>query len=152
MRVCILCKTGKPETAFEWTDRRSRRRTECRKCRRARPCAKLAKLRSRLKQEFGLTLDQYEQLLRKQNGLCAICHQACKTGRRLAVDHDHNTGEVRGLLCGNCNRGLGMFNDNVVWLNRAIAYVSVLKAGADSVTLDTHYQARIEQNRLPQQI
>lgn len=63
-----------------------------------------------------------------QNGLCAICNKPetafMKTKTMfLAVDHDHATGEVRGLLCTNCNNGLGRFNDNIELLQKAIQYI-----------------------------
>ena len=58
-----------------------------------------------LKQRYGITLEQYEQLLVKQEGVCSICHRVPRT-KPLAVDHDHKTGTVRGLLCLWCNRAL----------------------------------------------
>lgn len=61
----------------------------------------------RLKARYGITLEDYEALLVKQNGVCAICEEECKTGERLSVDHDHETGAVRGLLCRACNFRLG---------------------------------------------
>jgi hypothetical protein len=75
------------------------------------------------KRHFGITLKDYEDMLFKQNGVCAICLKECKTGQRLAVDHCHTTGKVRGLLCMECNRGLGAFKDNVVVLTTAIKYL-----------------------------
>lgn len=61
-----------------------------------------------LKNRYGMTLEQYDELLRTQDGTCAICKQSCGTGQRLAVDHDHATGDVRGLLCKKCNRFIGV--------------------------------------------
>jgi hypothetical protein len=63
---------------------------------------------ARLMRLYGITLKQYDDLLDKQLGLCAICDRK-PGGRRLDVDHDHRTGEIRGLLCHLCNRALGMF-------------------------------------------
>src|SRR3990167_601468 len=63
-----------------------------------------------LTKKFGITIKQYEQILETQGGLCSICKQ--KSSRNLAVDHDHETGNIRGLLCVMCNAGLGMFKDN----------------------------------------
>lgn len=71
---------------------------------------------------YGITLDRYEAMVREQNNQCAIC-EIVPTGRRLAVDHDHTTGVVRGLLCANCNRGIGNFRDNADLLALAALYV-----------------------------
>lgn len=72
---------------------------------------------------FGLTLADYEALHLAQGGLCAICQQSCATGRRLAVDHDHATNVVRGLLCYACNVGLGHLRDSPDNLRAAAAYL-----------------------------
>lgn len=70
-----------------------------------------------LKSTYGITRNQYEELLEKQGGKCAICGGAGFKMRvhhwsSLVVDHDHKTGEVRGLLCHNCNRGIGLLQDS----------------------------------------
>lgn len=75
----------------------------------------------RIYQRYGLTKEEYDHLLHIQGGLCAICLQESKT--KLHVDHCHNTGKVRGLLCGNCNRALGLFKDNVLYLENAKNYL-----------------------------
>lgn len=80
-------------------------------------------LNSTYKRKYGITLEEYKAHLDRQGAVCAICRESCKSGRRLSVDHDHSTGEVRGLLCGNCNKGLGNFRDNIQYLNRAIGYL-----------------------------
>jgi len=80
-------------------------------------------LDSRLKHSYGITLAQYEEFLSKQKGVCAICKNKCSTNRRLAVDHDHRTGKVRGLLCARCNKGLGEFQDNPQLIKKAINYL-----------------------------
>lgn len=74
---------------------------------------------------YGITAEQYEMLYKAQGGRCAICRRATGAARRLAVDHDHKTGEVRGLLCKPCNRyGLGMFaRDNPEVFDRAADYL-----------------------------
>jgi len=83
-----------------------------------------------LKHEYGITLLEYEALLAKQNGVCAICQQPEKTLdrkqnklRRLAVDHCHTTDKIRGLLCFECNTGIGKFGDNPQLIERAAEYV-----------------------------
>lgn len=72
---------------------------------------------------YGISLADYEQMLVEQDGRCAICGQPPKD-RRLAVDHDHETGRVRGLLCyGHCNRAIGLLRDNPELLRRAAEYL-----------------------------
>jgi hypothetical protein len=63
----------------------------------------------RLKARFGITLEEYNLLLQEQEGVCAICKRT--EARRLAVDHCHATGQIRGLLCSGCNRLLGRIED-----------------------------------------
>ena len=74
-----------------------------------------------LRREFGLTVAQYEERLQAQNGVCAICGQ--KQEKSLAVDHSHESGALRGLLCKTCNLGLGTFNENPERLRSAAAYL-----------------------------
>ena len=62
-----------------------------------------------LKKNFGLTLEDYDNMLEYQKGMCAICGGVNKNGMRLAVDHNHDTGEIRGLLCQRCNTHLGWY-------------------------------------------
>lgn len=81
----------------------------------------------------GITGEQYKQMCKNQNNICAICgnsetaknHPLCPRGdkRRLAVDHDHETGKIRALLCDGCNKGLGCFKDDIAVLESAIVYL-----------------------------
>ena len=73
---------------------------------------------------YGITVEDYDRMYAEQNGRCAICglHQS-QQQRRLHVDHDHETGEVRGLLCMNCNSLLGHACDEVPTLLGAIQYL-----------------------------
>jgi hypothetical protein len=66
----------------------------------------------RLEKTYGLTEQQYQDLLEAQGGVCAICHKPPPGKYRLSVDHDHDTGEIRGLLCNPCNSALGRFRDD----------------------------------------
>lgn len=72
-------------------------------------------------------LEKFGELQEKQNGVCAICKQSVSgminSKSKLAVDHDHKTGKIRGLLCGSCNIGLGHFKDNIEYLTNAIVYL-----------------------------
>jgi len=76
-----------------------------------------------LKYSYGITLEDYNEMLAIQNGVCAICNQSCTTGRRLCVDHDHKTGKVRGLLCNDCNSGIGKLKDSSEILKNAANYL-----------------------------
>ena len=85
----------------------------------------LAKERNRhLKRTFGITAEDYDQMLSSQNGSCAICEVTeCASGAALAVDHCHRTGKIRGILCRDCNTSLGKFNDDRNRLRKAIKYL-----------------------------
>jgi hypothetical protein len=72
---------------------------------------------------FKLTQEDYDELVKQHNGLCAICRKSCISGKQLAVDHSHTSGEIRGLLCMNCNHGIGKFQDNPDLLRNAIKYL-----------------------------
>lgn len=84
----------------------------------------LADKAAHLKNTYGMTLFEYEYMMRRQGGKCAICRQVPKKGKFLAVDHDHYTGEVRGLLCYMCNGFLGRMDDDTVAVARAVKYLS----------------------------
>lgn len=75
-----------------------------------------------------MTPDDYYKMYEEQGGVCKICSLPETKGRgaknkRLAVDHDHKTGKVRGLLCGNCNTGIGLLKDDWKILTLAIIYL-----------------------------
>lgn len=72
---------------------------------------------------YGLTVEQYEEMLQHQNNVCAICLENCTSGKRLAVDHCHITGRVRQLLCRRCNQSIGKFNDDPILLQKAVNYL-----------------------------
>ena len=78
--------------------------------------------KANLKKNYGLTPGGYAELLALQEGVCAGCLQRQK-GKRLAVDHDHTTGHIRGLLCTDCNRGLGLLKDDAARLRRLADYL-----------------------------
>jgi hypothetical protein len=91
---------------------------ECDVCQRKR-------FKSNLKRRYGMTVEEYEVFEEKQKSLCAICKQPenARYFRRLCVDHDHETGKIRGLLCHMCNTGLGKFADDVELLRAATIYL-----------------------------
>lgn len=74
-------------------------------------------------EKYGITENNYDAIFDSQNGVCAICGSPPKGDRELVIDHNHNTGKVRGLLCVTCNAGIGMLKDNKQILKRASDYL-----------------------------
>ncbi len=83
----------------------------------------LAQRKCKLKRLYGLTLEAYGLMLAAQNGCCAICQGGQQRGQEFAVDHDHKTGAIRGLLCHNCNHMLCKAKDDPAVLRRAAEYL-----------------------------
>lgn len=107
---CQICREVKPAAAFKLNrTTRSGLQHACYNCFRD--------------QRYGLEPGEYERRMKEQQGVCAVCHKNCSRKTELAVDHDHKTGQVRGLLCQNCNAGLGMFFDDPRIIARAIKYI-----------------------------
>lgn len=80
------------------------------------------------RKRYGITVQYYEDLKVLQNNRCAICNLTPPDGQVLVVDHDHETEQLRGLLCNKCNRGLGIFGDNVAGIRRALDYLIAAEA------------------------
>lgn len=81
------------------------------------------RLNTRLKSQYGITLEEFEQMSREQDHLCAVCGKPETAYKRLSVDHCHKTKRIRGLLCHRCNKGLGFFDDDPDKLMAAIRYI-----------------------------
>ena len=75
-----------------------------------------------LRQNFGITLDEYRVKFKQQNGVCAICG-GINSDRSLAVDHNHKTGQIRGLLCSRCNPALGFLQENPDRITKILDYM-----------------------------
>lgn len=136
---CHRCLQEKSESEFGVVARRYAARERnlwCRECRNAyqrdyrkswaaqHPEKKAAQKRRALVRSYGLTPEAYEAMHASQNGKCAICRRE-EAERSLSVDHCHARGHVRGLLCGNCNRMLGLAADDPSLLRRAARYVGI---------------------------
>jgi len=80
-------------------------------------------MRCHYKKEYGITFEQKDIMVAKQNNRCRICCKSFKLPRDIHVDHSHTTKKVRGILCSNCNTGLGKFQDNITFLKAAIKYL-----------------------------
>ena len=105
-KVCKRCNFKKPVKQFhkDATGKKGRRGT-CKTC--------------RLEKTYGLSKEDYQHLYTIQNGKCAIC----KKSNPECVDHNHKTGEVRGLLCGGCNKGIGFLKDSLEVVHEAYQYL-----------------------------
>ncbi len=79
--------------------------------------------RYELDKNYGMSLDDYNEMYEDQDGRCMICDRPERENKLLAVDHCHTTGNVRGLLCQNCNLGIGLLEDNIKFLKGAIKYL-----------------------------
>jgi len=73
-----------------------------------------------LKSLYGISLEEYNKILENQGGVCAICE---KLNDKMHVDHCHETGAVRGILCMPCNTSLGIFGDNVIGIKKVLEYL-----------------------------
>ncbi len=114
LQQCRHCKLELPLSNFH-SDKRTTNlvRTVCKSCR---------YIHRRL---IHLSENQYKELLQAQNNECAICGtNADKFKSALNVDHNYKTGKIRGLLCTNCNMGLGQFKDSISNLHQALMYVA----------------------------
>lgn len=118
---CTICSEVKPNTLeFFQRDKRFQKgnrrvcKTECKVC-----VAKRMRYHH-LRRTYGISEIQVVKLHEKQNGICAICKEKPK---RLVIDHNHITSDVRELLCDGCNSGLGMFKENIEFLKSAIEYI-----------------------------
>lgn len=130
-RWCRECRDFQPVDAFHGDPARQKSSGLCKEHRRV--LCRTQGVRDSVKniglRRFGLTLEDYRQMLESQSGLCAICnrpetqkHQGGAV-KHLAVDHCHQTGRVRGLLCADCNRLLGIVEDDPIRLQSAISYL-----------------------------
>lgn len=117
-KTCRKCKLNKPISFFGRKTGGSGITSDCKSCRKAYP-SKVSGAR-RLRQ-LKITKEDLDILVEEQHGLCLICQNPIKD---FVLDHDHKSLEFRGLLCGTCNTGLGMFRDSIGILERAIRYLN----------------------------
>lgn len=132
-KTCSKCRELKPITSFT-SQGAGRFRSRCRRCTSEDTRGYYAKLKPEIRdgrkhraraKRFGLTLERYEELI-SNAGPCPICGAAEPGGHgEWHIDHNHETGKIRGILCANCNLALGHFKDNRANLERANAYLEV---------------------------
>jgi hypothetical protein len=125
VKRCPDCGEQKPLEAFPRNRNcKDGRHPYCKPCHNARTKESKQRLYGgsrhyHLRQRYGIGADEFDELVRLQGGVCAICGRADPEH----VDHSHETGEVRGVLCFNCNGGLGQFRDSIDALVAAAAYL-----------------------------
>src|SRR6185437_10342750 len=144
-RICSDCKKDKLISEYhKWCYGKDDYRGICKNCTHKRTHSyylrhketilersrddKLTLKNRRLKNRFGITYEEYQQLLKSQNEVCKICQKKESTNTRTnnkirPVDHDHKTKKVRGILCDSCNKGLGNLRDDINLLLAAIEYL-----------------------------
>lgn len=136
-KVCVKCEHVYSLSAFYFRKDSGKYRNECRHCRnkynlnlyhtnsKQKENHRKASWKHNIKKNYGITPEDYYDMLDEQEGKCKICstHIDDIDKHVLYVDHDHNTGNVRGLLCQQCNTGLGMFRDRQDLLLKAKEYL-----------------------------
>lgn len=106
------CRPCATEKSREWRKQNADRR-------------KASKTRAHAKARYGLTLEEYTAAIAHASGTCDICGlDTSKTKKGSQLDHCHRTGKIRGVLCSKCNTGLGLFDDNIEVLLKAVAYLT----------------------------
>lgn len=135
-KKCNKCHQNLPLDSFHKDSTKEDNRVlTCKSCKKQYDKTKRSSLEDRdkrrwinLMQRYGLTKEEYLSMFQEQEGCCKICsvHQL-ELKRPLVVDHCHSTMEVRGLLCDNCNNGLGKFKDSEEFLKEAINYLKKTK-------------------------
>lgn len=141
-KCCTKCKETKPLEAF-YSHKRDGTSSRCRDCTRDDRATKAPENRERVQRwreqnpekyevlkrqvhyrKYGLSTGEVDKLIEQQDGLCKICREADQQGKRLSVDHDHETGKVRGGLCTHCNWSLlGGFGENPEFYERVAKYL-----------------------------
>lgn len=134
-RLCKKCDSTKPLSEFyvarkDKLPNPSAYNYECKSCAKERVRARHLMNPNRTKHNdlmrmYGISLEEHNQMFEEQNGLCYLCNKP-GDGRwkKLCVDHDHETGKVRKLLCRSCNTALGQVGDNIELLTKMIEYLS----------------------------
>lgn len=132
-KVCTKCGRRKNVTKFSLhnTNGYIYRHKICKQCRKEwmvnwRKSHPEANRKAALKRDFNITIEDYNNLLVKQKGRCAICGKTdpgYKNRKNFCIDHDHKTGKIRGLLCNQCNHALGLIYDNITVALKMAAYL-----------------------------
>ena len=126
MKTCYKCREVRDLQNFgKYSNSVDGYKPICKKCRKIEYQRNKVYIRGKfLQKKFGISLIEYNKLLDLQNFCCAICGDGIiKNKKALAVDHDHKSGKTRGLLCMNCNLGIGKVNDSIEEILKLIDYM-----------------------------
>jgi len=110
-------------------------KTSCKKCTNTiykQPYNSIRARKNQIKYQYGMSIEDYNILLNKQNNKCAICESKFVNNNKhkyFHIDHCHKTNIIRGLLCARCNVGLGYFNDDLNILKQAVYYLETSNSG-----------------------
>lgn len=124
MKKCAKCNTLKSISEF-WKHKYTKDKIHywCKSCaKRSAPDQAKAVRKHKLKKLYKISLEDFEMMYASQLGKCLICENYVSKDK-ICIDHDHESGKTRGLLCRKCNIGLGMFNDEESLLNNAASYI-----------------------------
>ncbi len=137
MKICKTCGIEKPLDEFYKVNKKSKyHQGTCKVCTVKKQSATYCPEKGRdknLRYNYGITIDDYNKILKEQGGVCKICQTDDPKGRKTGrggsidvfyVDHNHKTGKVRGLLCNTCNRAIGYIGENVNTLEQMIKYLN----------------------------
>ena len=148
MKTCSKCKTEKPYSEFHISQKGVKGpiyKSQCKVCVRKRQVEKYHSLteeqkkqrrersncynpeyrqRYNLRTRFGLTTEEFSDMIVEQNSMCKICGDGFDETNKPQIDHNHETGKVRGLLCRNCNTSLGLLKENTDTILNMISYIN----------------------------
>ena len=128
MKKCRYCHQSQPLNQYpKHKGHKDGHAAICKSCKKERypttPEQKQRAYERQIKRNYGVTVDDYDDMFKQQGGLCAGCKQSNK-GARFHIDHCHQTGIVRGLLCSKCNIALGLVDDQIETLANLISYLN----------------------------
>jgi hypothetical protein len=115
-----LVRDERIAATLRWREQNPERYRENQRRMRNSPQGKERQRAGHLKRKYGITIEQYDELLAAQGGRCAICRREPRPDISLHLDHDHESGQLRGILCFRCNNALGDFDDDLGLLRSAI--------------------------------
>lgn len=130
MKKCSRCKKDKDLNLFNKnSSRKDGKQHMCKSCESEYGQENIKRIKNRRRERiYGISPEEYENILLKQNGKCAICKSdKSEFHNGLHIDHNHNTGKIRGLLCLKCNSAIGKFKDSIEILQEAIKYLETNK-------------------------